>query len=780
MGAGRMREEFAESVRPESLKLANLQEMYTPPAREHSLGDYWHILLKRKWIVVVCVVVVFTTTALISLHTTQIYEAATRIAISPQTSNPLNFKDNNNTTEIIEDPQAGINTQVKILESDTLAELVIHRLNLGTRANFAGQAQTQSNGGISVSQSATQESARQESLIRKLQGSMKIQQVPDTTLVEIRYSDPSPALAAEIANGITAAYIEQNVKSRYDSTMEAADWLSKQLADMQIKMETSQAKLNQYEKEHAIVGTDDKQNLTTEKLDELNKELTSAQVDRIQKESLTQVATSGNPEALSAVLQDPILNTLHQRQTELQTRYALLSTQFGPNYTQIQELKNQLDQIDKSYHEQVQNSVNRIQNDYQTALKREQMLQAALAEQTGIAEQLSQNAIEYKILKQEADSNRQLYDGLLQQLKEASLAAGLNSSNTRVVDRARLPLSPTQPNIPRNLEFALLVGLVGGIALAFGLEALDSTVRTPEQAEHISGLPILGVIPMQPVFDKAASNAARSRILNKVPRNAMGPRPLISYLDPQSEITEAYRALRTSILLSSVSHPPRSILITSSVPKDGKTMTCINTAIVLAQQGKRILLVDADMRRPSIHKAFGLKGQIGLSNVLTGGARIGDAIQTTMQSNLFVLPAGLVPPHPSELLSSSLMRDLLKKWCEEYDHVIIDSPPVITVTDAVLLSVQTDAVLLIIRSGQTTAAHVRRTRNLLQSVKADVLGVVVNAADLASHDYYYYYGSKYGYYGENEKKDRKSKLNGIQDLGESESREQDEAVHNPS
>ena len=587
-------------------------------------------------------------------------------------------------------------------------------------------------------------------------------------------------MAAEIANGITAAYIEQNVKSRYDSTMQAADWLSKQLADMQIKMETAQAKLVQYQKEHAIVGTDDKQNLTTEKLDELNKELTAAQADRIQKESLYNVAKIGNPETLSVVLQDPILSTLRQRQTELQIRYAQLSTGFGPNYTQVQEVKNQLDQVEKSIGEQVKNSVSRIQNDYQTAVSREQMLQTALEEQTGIADQLNQNAIEYKILKQEADSNRQLYDGLLQQLKEASLAAGLNSSNTRVVDRARLPLSPTKPNIPRNLEFALLVGLASGIAFAFGLEALDSTVRTPEQAENISGLPILGVIPVQPIFDKAATNGARSRLLNKMPRTGTGPRPLISYLEPQSATAEAYRALRTSILLSSVSHPPRSILVTSSVPADGKTMTCVNIAIVMAQQGKRILLIDADMRRPSVHNAFKIKGHAGLSNILTGGAKIVDTIQSTVQPNLFVLPAGLVPPHPSELLSSSLMRDLLKKWCEEYDHVIIDTPPVITVTDAVLLSVQTDAVLLIIRSGQTTAAHVRRSCALLQSVKADVLGVVVNAADLASPDYYYY-GGKSGYYGENGMKSREVKQSDDRDLDESASSSgQDETLRRPS
>ena len=321
-----------------------------------------------------------------------------------------------------------------------------------------------------------------------------------------------------------------------------------------------------------------------------------------------------------------------------------------------------------------------------------------------------------------------------------------------------MPLHPATPNIPRNLEFALLIGLVGGVAIAFGLEALDTTVRTPDQAESISGLPTLGVIPLQSAFDGAVTSIAKAHLLKKIPRNNADPRPLISYLEPKSNIAEAYRTLRTSILLSSVSHPPRSILVTSSVPQDGKTMTCLNMAIVLAQQGKRVLLVDADMRHPNIHTAFGLKGQVGLSNILTGGAKISDAIHATAQPNLFVMPAGLVPPHPSELLSSSLMQDFLTKWCEEYDHVIVDSPPVISVTDAVMLSVQTDAVLLIIRSGQTTAAHVRRTRNLLQSVKANVLGVVVNAADLASPDYYYYYyRSKYPYYTERKNEDYKTR-----------------------
>jgi len=314
------------------------------------------------------------------------------------------------------------------------------------------------------------------------------------------------------------------------------------------------------------------------------------------------------------------------------------------------------------------------------------------------------------------------------------------------VDRARVPLHPSAPNLMRNLEFAFLIGLTGGIAFAFGMEALDTTIRTPDQSESISGLPTLGVIPLQSAFERTASGASKTLLLQKRQRNGVRPKPLISYLEPQSEITEAYRALRTSILLSSASHPPRSILVTSAVAQDGKTMTCINIGIVLAQQGKRVLIVDADMRRPHIHRAFGLKAEVGLSNILAGVAEPGEAITTTVQPNLFVIPAGPVPPHPAELLSSAVMRDLLRRWCAEYDHVILDSPPVISVTDPVVLSVQTDAVLLIVRSGQTTAAHVRRTRNILQSVNAGLLGIVVNAADIRSPDYYYYYrGPQYRY-----------------------------------
>ena len=783
MDTGRFLEGGPERTHNDSFSLTSLQEMYGHPIGERTLGDYWRILLKRKWIIIVTTVVVFIVAALLALRMVPIYEAVTRIMVSPPTASPLDSKNTSMSPVYYQDLQQYINTQIKILQSESTAELVVHRLDLDRRPEFAGHAQTQSSGGVTVSESQAQQNANQNELIHKLQANLKVMSVPDTSIVEIGYYDPNPSLATEIVNSAAATFIEQNLKARYTSITQSADWLSKQLADLEIKMESSQAKLLKYQEEHNIVGPDDKQNLTMEKLDSVSKELTAAQADRIQKESLYQMATSSSPETLSSVLQDPVLSALRQQQMQLQAQFALLSTEFGLGYPKVQEIKNQLDQLDQSYREQVQNTVTRIKNDFETAATRERMLQAALNEQTGIADQLNHNAIEFKVLKQEADSTRQLYDGLLQQLKEATLAAGLNSSNIRVVDQARIPERPVAPNIPRYLGFAFLIGLISGTALVFGLEAIDTTVRTPEQAESISGLPIVAVIPLEAAPGHAVRGIARTHLLKKVPGNKPRLLPLICHEKPQSEIAEAYRALRTSVLLSSASHPPRSILVTSPIPQDGKTTTSLNLAIVLAQQGKRILLVDADMRRPGIHIAFDLRDKLGLSNILTGGSSISDVLHSTDPPNLFVIPAGPVPPQPSELLSSTAMRDLLLKWQDEFDHVIIDSPPVISVTDAVLLSTQMDAVLLVIRSGQTTTAHVRRACNLLQSVNAGVLGIVVNAADKESPYYYHYY---YGYkndhsYTKDEETEDNNRINDNQDLDEiADQRERKEASHRSS
>ena len=721
--------------------------MYGLPSRERTLGDYWRILRKRKWTIIVSLVVVVTTAALISLRMTPIYDAVARIEISSQNPGLLKFKDDQQYSESAGNPETVIATQLRILQSNTLALLVIRNLGLNNQPGFTGKEQP-SAGGVPVSVSAAQTSEREDQLIGTFQSNLNVLAVPNTSIIEIKYSSPDPRLAAEVANVVANTFIEQNIKAKFDSTMQAADWLSKQLADLQIKVETSQTKLIQYQKQNGIVGTDDKQNLTFEKLNDLGKQLTQVQSDRIQKESLYKTAKSANPDALASVLPETALGPLRQQQTQLQSQLAQLTTQFGSSYPKVVEVQNQLNQINKAYQAELQNGVNRVQNEYFTAVQREQMLKAALDEQTAVANQLDENAIEYRILKQEADSNRQLYDGLLQKLKEASLAAGLNSSNIRVVDKARIPRFPARPNVPRNMLFAVLLGLVGGVAVAFGLEAIDTTVRTPDQAQTISGLPVMAVIPLKAdSFTTKKLTGASGLVLT--PRQvSTRTAALVAHLEPQSEITEAYRTLRTSILLSTAGQPPQLLVFTSAMPQDGKTMTTVNTGFVMAKQGKRILLVDADLRRPSIHKAFGIRPAVGISNVLSGGAEWKDVVLPTMEPNLFLLPSGPLPPHPSELLGSGKMQDLVREWRKEYDHILIDTPPVLSVTDAVLLAVQADMVALIVRSGQTTMGAVRNARDLLLNLKAPLRGIVLNAFDLQSPDYYYYYysGSKYGGY----------------------------------
>jgi polysaccharide biosynthesis transport protein len=320
----------------------------------------------------------------------------------------------------------------------------------------------------------------------------------------------------------------------------------------------------------------------------------------------------------------------------------------------------------------------------------------------------------------------------------------LRSNNFRIINAARVPTSPSEPNIPRNLAFALVLGLISGVGLAFLLENMDNTVRTPEQAQAISGLASLGMIPLG---SKSASHGSTGKRLALTASKEVVE--TVTQVRPQSQMAESYRALRTSLLLSNLGAPPKVIMVTSARPQEGKTTTSINTAIVLAQKGVRVLLVDADLRRPSIHKTLGMGPRTGLSNVLTGSATVQQTITTSpILPNLFIMPAGTPPPNPAELLASSNMRDLIVELRELYDHIVIDTPPTLSVTDAVVLSPRADATILVIRSGQTTKPALRRARDILMQVNAHVAGVLLNAVDLTSPDYYYYYEyqGKYGQY----------------------------------
>jgi len=395
-------------------------------------------------------------------------------------------------------------------------------------------------------------------------------------------------------------------------------------------------------------------------------------------------------------------------------------------------------------------AVDHLKGQYLAALQRENMLRDSFEKQKQEANKLNESAIEYSILKRDLDSNRTLYEGLLEKLKEAGVTAGLRSNNFRIIDAARVPTAPSEPNIPRNLSFALVLGVISGVGLAFILENMDNTVRTPEQATALSGLPALGMIPLGSRSVAHGPTGKRLALTAPVAKEVV---ETVTQVRPQSQMAESYRALRTSLLLSNLGAPPKVIMVTSARPQEGKTTTSINTAIVLAQKGVRVLLMDADLRRPSVHKTLGMGPRSGLSNVLTGSATTQQTITTSpILPNLFIMPAGTPPPNPAELLASANMRDLIAQLREMYDHIVIDTPPTLSVTDAVVLSPRADATILVIRSGQTTKQALRRARDILMQVNAHVAGVLLNAVDLTSPDYYYYYEyqGKYGQYYQEE------------------------------
>ena len=707
---------------------------YVPIAPEEPFWtNYWLVLRKRKWVVLATLVVVVTLATIVSLRTQPIYDAFAKIEINqPNSDALLGFKDVGAgvSPDYYSDSQFELATQVNILQSGTIALQVIKALNLDSSApEITGKPLI----------ARPPDRSKEASQIARFQASLHVVPLPETRLVEIRYSSPNPQMAATVVNTLVQTFIEENIKAKFDSTMQASEWLKKQLGDLQLKVETSQEKILRYQKENGMLGVDEKQNIITAKLDELNKEFTAVESDRIQKQSQYQQAMSGNAELLDNSEKDTLIGKLRSQEADLKMQYAQLNSQFGDSYPKVIELKDQIRQLQENIQAEVEKMGARAATQYQAALHHETLLRAAFEAQKEEANKLNEKAVDFNILKRDYETNRKLYEELLEKLKQAGVSAGLKSSNIRVVDAARVPDSPASPNIPRNIELSLLLGTLGGIGLAFVLEALDTTVRTPEQVEIVSALPSLGIIPLS-----LSLNGAKPFLTG---RSAATGMELITYKRPQSQIAESFRSLRTSILLSgSVDSRPKVLLITSALPQEGKSSTSVNLAIVLAQKGSRVLLVDGDMRRPTLHKVLGVSRDIGLSSILDNKPSPEDAILAAPDfPNLFILPAGLSPSNPVEMLDSDRLRELIKLWRNQYDFVIVDSPPALSVTDAVVLSPEVDAVIMVVRSGRTTKDAVRRARDTLYQVNARIMGIVVNAVDLRSPDlYYYYYYSKRG------------------------------------
>jgi polysaccharide biosynthesis transport protein len=716
---------------------------YTPTVSHvPSLWDYWPIVLRHKWTILSAMLVALLVGMVVSFSTTPVYEAVGRIVINREGADTAGLKNSDASgSDSYDDYMVAMDTQTHVLQSDAIAKLVIRKLDLDSDPAFAGKGVVHANSApvAGPAESREIEPHQEAALVGKFHGSLQINSIPRTRLLEIRFSSTDPVLAAKAVNTLIDTYIEQNYKTRLDATMRTSDWLTQQLSELQMRVEESQEKLVRYQKEHGILGIDEKENIITSKLDELNKELTAAEADRMQKESVYRMASSGEPDLLSNLDPSSPLVKLRSQEEDLHRELAQASVHFQPTYPKVEELNQQLAAVQLDIKAEITRLATKFQKDYLAALGREKLLRASLENQKTEENQLNESAIEYSLLKRDVESNRQLYEGLLQKLKEAGVMTGLRSSNVRIVDPASAPTMPATPNIPRNLLMSLAVGLAGGLSLAFVLESRDTTVHSLEQVRMITALPSLAVIPFS---NRPGRSLPQSK---RLPQSAPA---MASAMRPKSEIAEAYRALRTSILLSKTGRSAKILMVTSALPQEGKTTTSVNLAIVLAQQGARVLLIEADMRRSGISHVLHLKSDVGLSTILAQEI-VPDPEEAILSvadvPNLKVLPAGPVALHPSEMLASTRMRDLLNSLEPEFDHIIIDTPPVLSVTDASLLSALADSTLLVIRAGVTSRAALRRTYDMLSHVDARIMGVILNAADFTEPDLYYY-GSRYGNY----------------------------------
>ena len=709
--------------------------------REPHLYDYLLILRKHQWLILSFMLAVVSITAIGTFRMQPVYVATSRIEIDRETSNILPFQ---NTDDYMVDTENYIETQAKILTSETLALQTIRSGILSGQADFAGDP--------SASDALTTGSLanlKPPPELGAFLGSLSVKRVPNSRLMDVSFESTNPLQAAQIVNSHIKNFIEQNFQSRYEATTRASTWLTDQLNELKIRVEKAEDARITYERQNQIWALDDKQNVTTQRLADLNKQLTDAQSERMRKQSMFEFAKAGDIDSVPQIRDNSAVQDLLRKRADINNQFIDASTQYGPNFPKVQRLQSQLKEFDASIDKEKKAVMARLQSEYAEARQREQLLSQALDQQKTEVNQMSERMVQYSILKREAEANKALYDGLLTKLKEAGISAGLRSSNIRVVDPAMVPTYPARPAKTRNIALSFVIGLVGGIGLALLREYMDNTVKSPDDIEALVRLPSLAVVP---AFSVSNGDRPRSKLLKGASTNGHDKRiELVAQHLPKSQMSEAFRALRTSLLLSQADHPPQVILVTSALPREGKTTAAANLAVTLAQLGDRTLLIDADLRKPGIGRLLSLGSgkYAGLSSFLAGVSSLDlVTIQHPAIPNLSAIPTGPLPPNPADLLSSHKLDDAITELRTKFKFIVIDSPPIMAATDAVILSVKADGVLLVVRSGETPKEAFTRTRDLLLSVKAHLLGVVLNAVDSTAPDYYYsyrYYPYSQGY-----------------------------------
>ncbi len=744
-------------LRPEqggaNLPSVDYREIIPPAAEEEiHLRDYLDVLIRRKWVVIIFLLVTFFSTALFTFTSTPMFEGKGILKTSASEGKLTKFEDIQSTAlKSMEFQQ----TQVRLLESEQLTLRIIDRLDLRnnplfneeiaeaqeTEASFVDlikQGLASVRNFIRFNSDDTEEILSEEAknrlltddIVKKIQDNLKISPVRNSELIEITFESPDAQLAAQVVNTAMEEFINMHLDSNVESSKTAVKFLDKQIKSAQIKLEKSEKQLNEFSRQAGLVSMDPKLNLIMRQLEELNDALAKARAERIGKEALYRQAIGENNQNLAQILQDDLIKNLKEQYATLQAEYQDLSTTFKPAYPKMKQLRAKMDDIESRISSEKQRIIDSIKNDYEAALKKQQYLQEKAEQQKQRAIDLNDKATQYKILLREVETNKSIYQSLLQRSKEVEATLGAAVTNIQIIDHARVPLYPSKPKVARNLLLGLLLGLFGGTGLAFLLEYLDDTIKNPEELINRFHIPVLGLVP----YDKEGENDRRAMALK-------------FYNDPRSPVAESIRTAITSIDLSAAGQPPQTILITSILAGAGKSILSSNTALSYLSSGEKCLLIDVDLRKPSLHKVFGAGSRDkGLSSVLSGMNTLKEVIRETEYEGLDFIPSGPLPPNPAELIASQRMRQLLELVSKHYSHIILDGPPYQGFAEILVLANMVDGLILVTVEGDTPRDGVKHFRRSVVNVGGKILGAVVNKA--GRHKGYGSY-SKYSYYAYN-------------------------------
>ena len=743
---------------------------YGPAATEpNQLRDYLFVVLKRKWLIISLCLVVTSLVAVQMFRQPSIYEAEATIKIEQRTNNVLQTKD----FVLNAQPDANFwGTQIKLLQSPSLARQVALSLDLQHNPNFFGSGTqggvftalrrmvsgekkpaavpAKAPGGLEVvGQAQLQETPLSPEELSALEpyedaiiGSEKVEGIVGTNLFNIKYRHTDPEMAQKVANALAEVFQANNIERSTQNSSKASDLLAREIASFQEKIRFDTESLFNYAREKGLRPTlDPTLDVQGQRLQDLSKQLLTAEDKRKNAEAIYQNAkASSDTNSIPEVQKSERITDIQRRISGLKEKKAALLVTYTAEWPEVKKTEAAIERLEAELAKASGEAVGMLKADYEAAQAHENSLRQMYNQQRGVTDQQTRDQIEMAAYTQRLETNKQYLNTLLQKQREVQIAQGDKGSEVRIENYSRVPRAPVGPARLRNVMIALALSLVAGIGLAFLLDFLDDTVKSLDDIDRYIHLPALAMIP-------ASRNASR---LKGLPQTATpGPSEstaLAMVDDVRSPIAESYRHLRTSLLLSSAGQPPKTILVTSSQPSEGKTTTAINTAYMLAQTGAEVLIIDCDLRRPRLHNQFEVGNSKGLTTWLSGERNLDNLLQTCAKTpNLKILTSGPVPPNPAELLGSEEMRKLLALLSERFAHIIIDSPPAISFTDASILSTMVDGVMLVVHGGRSSRAVVRRAKQQLLDVGAHIFGVVLNNVKLESQDYYYsgYYSNYY-------------------------------------